>query len=446
MAELITSFDEFVGLDELLGPDFAAASWSNWKLTIRAALGEYLDPNEQARFRELAGRDRPPHRVRELWLAIGRRGGKDSIASAIASYLATCSNFQNYLRRGERAVILCLAVNREQAAIVFSYIRANFAEVPLLADMVERIGDSVIELSNGIDIQVATANFRGIRGKTIACAIFDEVAYWFSDDTYVNPDKEIYSAILPAMTTLRQAGALLIGISTVYKRSGLLFDKWHRYHGTDDPDVLVIRQPAAIYNPNLDNDPLLKAEITRERIEDPERAAAEWDSIWRSDLADFVDRQAVEACVAKDRFELLPQPTIHYRAFIDTSGSGADSYTLAIGHRDRQTNKSILDLVREIRPPFSPEKVTQEFVSILRTFHIGEVTGDAYGGEWPRDAFRRRGIHYMISEKVKSQIYVEFLPLINSGRVELLDHQRLIHQLTRLERRTGRGTGTQRRP
>jgi len=69
------------------------------------------------------------------------------------------------------------------------------------------------------------------------------------------------------------------------------------------------------------------------------------------------------------------------------------------------------------------------------------VTGDRYGGEWPREQFRKRGIAYRISEQSKSELYVELLPHINSRRVELLDHQRLFQQLIRLERRTGRGTG-----
>src|SRR5262249_32943467 len=39
----------------------------------------------------------------------------------------------------------------------------------------------------------------------------------------------------------------------------------------------------------------------------------------------------------------------------------------------------------------------------------------------------------------KSELYRELLPLVNSRRVELLDHPRLISQLLGLERRTARG-------
>ena len=439
MTKPIATFSEFVSIPELLGNDFEGPSWDSWRVTMKGALGEQMNEVERIRFRGLAGRDPPPGRVRELWLAIGRRAGKDSIAAALATYLAVFSDFRRYCRRGERATVLCLAVDRAQAGIVFGYIRANF-EVPLLAPLVERVTDDTVELSNGVDVLVATNSFRGLRGRTIGCVILDEVAYWRSDE-FANPDKEVYASLLPGLTTLRQAGAMLVAISTVYRRGGLLFDKWLKYHNSGDPHVLAILQPSAVYNPLLEADPLLAAEIAEQRESDPERAGADWDSIWRSDLADFVDRQAVEACIVRGRYELPPETGLHYHAFVDTSGSGADAYSLAIAHRHPKSGVGILDLVREIKPPFSTEQVTAEFAATIKAYRCGHVTGDRYGGEWPREAFRRYSIRYVVSEPIKSAIYVELLPLINSGKVELLDNQKMIGQLIRLERRTGRGTG-----
>ena len=48
------------------------------------------------------------------------------------------------------------------------------------------------------------------------------------------------------------------------------------------------------------------------------------------------------------------------------------------------------------------------------------------------------GIMYELSEMTKSDLYVNALPLINAGRVDLLDLLRLISQLCALERRTSR--------
>ena len=49
------------------------------------------------------------------------------------------------------------------------------------------------------------------------------------------------------------------------------------------------------------------------------------------------------------------------------------------------------------------------------------------------------GVTYELSEKPKSDIYRDMLPLLNSRKVQLLDDRRLISQLHGLERRTARG-------
>jgi hypothetical protein len=111
--------------------------------------------------------------------------------------------------------------------------------------------------------------------------------------------------------------------------------------------------------------------------------------------------------------------------------------TLAIAHRDRN-GTVILDLVRERRPPFSPEQVVNEFSAVCKIYGVRKVTGDRYAGEWPREQFRKAGVQYDTSDKSKSEIYLDALPLLNSGKLELLDHPRLISQLCALERRTAR--------
>jgi hypothetical protein len=95
--------------------------------------------------------------------------------------------------------------------------------------------------------------------------------------------------------------------------------------------------------------------------------------------------------------------------------------------------------VRERRPPFSPDDVVQEFAEVLKAYGIHEVTGDRYAGEWPRERFRVHQIKYVPAEKPKSDLYRDLLPILNSGRLELLDLSKLTSQLIGLERRTARG-------
>ena len=85
------------------------------------------------------------------------------------------------------------------------------------------------------------------------------------------------------------------------------------------------------------------------------------------------------------------------------------------------------------------ETVVSEFAALLTSYRVSEVSGDRYAGLWPAERFAAHGIHYQPAEKTKSEIYGAFLPLLNSGRVEILDLPRISSQLLGLERRTSRG-------
>jgi hypothetical protein len=418
-----------MGDDRLLGTAFTGPSWNRWRAVLKAAYAEPLTATERALFREVADRDPPLHQVKELWCVVGRRGGKDSIAAAIAT-TAALGDYRQYLRPGERAVVLCLACDRDQSKIVHRYIRAHFKN-PLLAPLVERENENGLELSNGVEIVVATNSYRAVRGRTTIIAILDECAFWRSEDSAF-PDTETYGALLPGLVTL--PGAMLIGISTPYRRSGLLFDKWREAYGKPNDDVLVVKGASRLFNPKLPQH-VIDAALAR----DQEAASAEWLAEWRSDLADFIDRAVVESVIVQGRFELPPSSHHTYTAFCDPSGGSSDSMTLALAHRDEQSGRAVLDAVRERRPPFSPEDVTQEFATLLHSYHVSTVSGDRYAGEWPRERFRQHGIEYEPSPRVKNEIYRDTLPLLNSHQCELLDNPRLVSQLCSLERRTARG-------
>jgi hypothetical protein len=126
-----------------------------------------------------------------------------------------------------------------------------------------------------------------------------------------------------------------------------------------------------------------------------------------------------------------------YVAFCDPSGGSHDSFPLAIAHLGTDS-ASVIDGLWERRPPFSPDDVVREFAETLKEYRVQTVTGDRYAGEWPRERFAAYGIQYVASTKTKSEIFLEFLALVNSGRVRLPANPRLRSQLVALERRTSR--------
>ncbi len=245
-----------------------------------------------------------------------------------------------------------------------------------------------------------------------------------------NPASEVLAALKPAMATL--PGSLLMGISSPYARRGPLWDAYRRHHGKDSGSVLVWQAPTATMNPKID--PTIIAEAYEA---DPASAAAEYGAEFRTDVETFISREVVDAATPPGRHELPPISGTRYMAFVDPSGGSADSMTLAVAHRDGE--RVVVDAVREVRPPFSPEGVVQDFADLLKAYRVNTVTGDRYAGEWVRQPFVKHGITYTLSEKPKSDLYRDVLPALNSGKVELLDLPRLTAQLCGLERRTARG-------
>ena len=186
-------------------------------------------------------------------------------------------------------------------------------------------------------------------------------------------------------------------------------------------------------NPTLDS-----GFIERAIAEDPEAGRAEWEAEWRTDISQFIPLELVETAVIPGRHELPRIDGVAYQGFADPSGGRSDSFTLAVAHREN-SGRIVLDVLRETRPLFSPESVVHEYSTLLKAYGISEVGCDRYAGTWPQEAFLKNNVMVKYSEKSASDLYIEFLPLLSAGRIELPDSKRMISQLTALERRVRSG-------
>ena len=414
----------------LLGAALAGPSWHAWRSLLLAAMGESLQPDELETFTRFTGRSAPPsQRVGELWCCVGRRGGKSRAMSTLAVYLAGLCDYSDKLARGERGVVLLLATDMKQAKVLLDYAEGTLESTPLLKQLLASRTAETLTLTTGISLEVRSASFRRIRGVTCTAVLADECAFWLSDES-ANPDVEILNAARPALATTQGP---LIAISSPYARRGALWETYKRHHGPDgDPMILVAQGGTRDFNPDLP-----QSIIDRALERDAAAASAEYLAQFRTDVEGFITREAVEDCVNLGVHERPPQRAQGYIAFVDPSGGSSDAMTLAIAHTEGKTQ--ILDVIRERRPPFSPEAVTEEYAKLIRQYRCTTVYGDRYGGGWPREQFRKHGVNYEPADSSKSEIYVDLLPLINSGAVDLLEHDRLVTQLTSLERRTSRG-------
>jgi hypothetical protein len=224
-----------------------------------------------------------------------------------------------------------------------------------------------------------------------------------------------------------------IGISTGYRKLGLLYQKWRDHFSQPSDDVLVVQGASDQFNSTLDSNM-----IARAKDSDPEAAESEWGGGFRTDITAFLDDQTIEACIdPSSSLELPPLPRIRYKAFVDPSGGRHDHFVLCIGHKTND-NTFVADVIRGRAPPFDPDSVVSEFVDTLKAYKISSVTGDNYSAEWAVSAFKKKSIRYTRSELTKSQLYLESLPLFMRQAIAIPDHPRLIRELRLLERRTSR--------
>jgi len=383
-------------------------------------------------FRACTGRQTPPTTpATEGWVVCGRRSGKSRTASAIATYLAALAP-TDALAAGEWGVVLVCAVDKVQAGVVLSYIKALFDGIPALRPLVVEEAAESLTLRHGVKIEVRSSNYRRVRGVTLLAAIIDELAF-LRDEASALPDVELYRALKPSLMT---TNGLILGISSLWAQRGLLWSKYKRHFGQDGP-VLVWQADSRTMNPGLSA--ALIAEATED---DPEAAAAEWQGVFRSDLESYISTAALDAITTAGVVERPPVSGVSYQAFLDVAaGSGKDSFTAAIGHAEQHgdVTVAVLDAVREVRPPFDPYHVAGEVAQTLRAYGCREAQADKFAGAWVTTAFERHGITVTQDAEPKSQLYLAALPLLQGGRCDLLDMSRLRGQLAALERRRRAG-------
>ena len=409
------------------------STWRSWMVYLKALEGLPIDDRkDRALLRNCTGLKRPPeHRHRESFVITGRRSGKSYTSAVIASYMAAFKDWAPFLSRGETGMIFVIANDKRQARIIKDYVSGIFNGNRMLKSLIKPGKDLTweLELKNQVTISVKTSNYRTLRGFTCLCCILEEIAFYRSEES-ANPDKEILAAVRPALATIPDS--LLIGISTPYSRAGVLFEMFKRHYGKIE-GPLIWRAATAKMNPTID-----KSIIKDALKDDPSAARAEWEAEFRADIEAFMPPEFIEAVIVTGRYELERLEGADYHAFCDPSGGRQDSMTLSIAHKEKD-GKTILDVLRERRPPFKPKSVVEEFSKTLKTYGITEIESDRYAAEWVSSAFDECGITVKNSELSASEIYLSFLPLAANASVELLDNKRLKAQFAGLERRTRSG-------
>jgi hypothetical protein len=406
--------------------------WGAWRTFLKSLYGLPLSESELATFQAATGRTTAPTRQhREAWLCCGVRSGKSLVLAALAVTVACTGKFTQFIVPGESLKIPVIAADKVQAGVIMGYIREMLNAPAFRKELKRELADS-FELNNGLTIEVHAASFRGVRGFTAPLICCDESAFWMNSETSANPDVEILRALRPRTATI--PNSMLLCASSPYAKKGALYQAYRDHFGKDDSDVLFWKSDTATMHPP---DAHLRSIIDQAYRNDPESAAAEFGGEFREGISDFISREVVESAVDVGVYERPPELGKRYQAFVDSSGGSSDSFTMGIAHKE-PSGLTIVDFLKEWAAPFRPNDVIAELAPILKRYKLHSCVGDRYAAGFQVDSFRANGITLEYSKLSRSEIYLETLPLINSGKVRLLDNRRAINQLCALERHVTR--------
>jgi len=397
---------------------------------LKAIYGLELEGEHLALAKEMAGSAwEQGAEQREAVFICGRRSGKsDKLAANVAIYEAFFRDHN--LSPGETGVVLLLAQNMRQAKVVKGYIEGKIDKSPILRRHVKAKRAQELELDNGITIAIHPASFRSVRGLSVVCCICDEIAFWWTEDNYANPDVEVVRAVRPAMATFPHGKLLMV--SSPYTMGGVLWDAWRKRD--TDPHTLVWHAPTRLMNPTVPVSFLM-----REKARDPENYRREYEAEFTEAISSFLPADAIDACVIPDRDEVPRQDNAHYCAAVDAAYKG-DKFTLAITHFDRGRKVLVVDLLMgwqgSKQVPLRLAEVMPQIKATCERYGVYNVLGDQFGAEPLKDAFCRYGMNYeerTFTNQSKADIYATLRTRIMDGTIELLDHEDSLKELRGLE-------------
>jgi hypothetical protein len=423
---------------ELFGSVFAAPSFWPWRTIGKLIDGiELREPREVELFEQCTGRkyNRFNRRaVRRLIILAGRRAGKDRFSSAVAVWRAAlCADWRRHQSLGEGSVVILLGADKKHSTILAKYCRGLLSR-PKLAPEVSRHTKDIVEFKNGASLEIVANDARLVRGRSAIGVFGSECCHWRTDEFAASSDEEVVGAAEPSMAMSPDGVFLMLG-SSVYRKAGYMYRKYSELYGNEDADDdagLVWFAPSAVMNPRL-RPSVIEAALR----ENAAKANAEYNNVWREDLTGFIPADAVMACTDAGVFERPPEPGIKYLAFDDAaSGTGTDSFAVAITSRGGPDQPHILHAIKEFKPRFDPHRVIAELVPWLRSYRINEIQGDRFGAGFHSSIWEAHGFKFTPCEYTTSENYLTMLPLLLAGRdrVRLVQSATLYNQLISLER------------
>lgn len=385
-----------------------------------------------------------PQKYREGWMVVGRRGSKtDSFAATVVAYEAAFGGHEQFVRSGQEVMCFQIAQDLKMAMYSLHFIRNALESSPIGKSLIDYpITKNFIRLKNGVTIVCYPPTLKSVRGYANAVAVLDEVGVWYQDADSANPDYEIYRAVRPAQ--LQFEHPLILGLSSAWNKQGMLY----RYYeaGTNGKNVseaakdefqgaLIIHATTAM----MENPHVKREDLAADRAKDPQAFEREYLSIFQDSISGFLNSKLVKEAIKAGVTERRGLKENIYIAAMDPAFKG-DAFAFTIMHATPD-GEVVQDVVRQWVPPpgetLSPNAILQEIAGILQHFNIIHVYTDQYHMESLaqlaiKNGFQLEKVHF--TGGTKAAMYGSLQQLINTKRLQLLDHKEQYKELVQLEK------------
>ena len=372
-----------------------------------------------------------------VW-CLGRRSGKTFCAAASAVYACTALApiFKKYIRANESYYVLFVANNEEQAKIALDQVKIFLENSPTLKMLIKSNNATSVTLKNGAIFKAVPNTAKGVRGYSVALAIFDEAAHYrtgYGEQT----GEQLYQAIAPSIAQFGDYGRLLM-ISTPWTKQGIFYDNYQKGLSGEYPEIHVANYPTWEVNPTIS-----EAFLASAKKRDPIMYEVEYGANFSVDFAAFLDVDKIRESVTLSG-TTPPQKTYRnkYLLALDPALSG-DAFTAAIAHQEG--TKLVIDYFHEFLPSF--HQGSKKVVDISKVEEWILARHQDYGfKKIVLDQFQSASTIQRLSAKLGSKIteltwthnnkiiaYGYLKELFNLNQIALYPHDKTISQLTNLQ-------------
>jgi len=376
---------------------------------------------------------------RDASILAGRRSGKSSrCCSPLAVYEATIA--QHEIPPNERGLVEVLAPSVRQARATFKVILQIVERSPVLRVLVEHVrtgNEFEVQLANGRDIRVLSANARTIRGDLVVAVVLEEACFFQDTDSGQYNLDEILTAIRPALLTLPDSKC--IRVSSPWVASGPMHEDFQRRR--EFPETLCWKFPSWSMNPSLSS-----VRLWMEKKRDPEKFEREYGCEFLAAAGALIPSELVDRAVARGVAWFHPSRELRAIAALDPSSKGADAFGFALAHKSIDS-RVVVDWVQQWRPPGGGRfldygTVLPEIFARMADYGATKGYSDQVCAAALAAEFAKHGLDF---EQVStlgrgaSDIYRTVRQLFIAKKIELPDNPVLVEQLKKLEEKLGEG-------